>query len=76
MRFVLNGWQWSGKVYWHTGMPYSIMDGNDNGGIGNGGGTILGTINPGAPYKRVVVESPPSTHQHTLLECRGVLRYP
>ena len=50
-RFVLNGWQWSGKVYWHTGMPYSIIDGNDNGGVGNGGGTILGTINPGAPVQ-------------------------
>jgi hypothetical protein len=50
-RFVLNGWQWSGKVYWHTGMPYSIIDGNDNGGIGNGGGTILGSILPGAPVQ-------------------------
>ena len=50
-RFVMNGWQWSGKVYWHTGMPYSIIDGNDDGGIGNGGGTILATINPGAPVQ-------------------------
>ncbi len=44
-------WQWSGKVYWHTGMPYSIIDGNENGGIGNGGGTILATILPGAPVQ-------------------------
>jgi outer membrane receptor protein involved in Fe transport len=50
-RGLLNGWQWSGKVYWHTGMPYSIIDGNDNGGIGNTGGTLLGTINPGAPVQ-------------------------
>jgi hypothetical protein len=50
-RGLLNGWQWSGKVYWHTGMPYSIIDGNDNGAVGNTGGTILGTILPGAPVQ-------------------------
>jgi hypothetical protein len=51
VRQLVNGWQWSGKVYWHTGMPYSIIDGNDNGGIGNTGGTLLGTILPGAPVQ-------------------------
>jgi hypothetical protein len=51
VRQLINGWQWSGKVYWHTGMPYSIIDGNDNGGIGNTGGTLLATINPGAPVQ-------------------------
>jgi len=52
-RFLLNGWQWSGKVYWRTGMPYSITDGNINGAVGNQGSatTFLGTILPGAPVQ-------------------------
>jgi hypothetical protein len=51
VRQLVNGWQWSGKVYWHTGMPYSIIDGNDNGAVGNTGGTLLATILPGAPVQ-------------------------
>jgi hypothetical protein len=54
LRQLINGWQWSGKVLWHTGMPCSITDGNDSGAIGNTGGpggTILATILPGAPVQ-------------------------
>jgi hypothetical protein len=49
--FLINGWQISGKVYWHTGMPYTIGDGNDAGGIGNYSGSLNATINPGAPVQ-------------------------
>ncbi len=40
-RHLLNGWQWSGKWFWRTGLPFSVVDGNWNGAFTNGGGTIL-----------------------------------
>jgi hypothetical protein len=40
---VLGGWQLSSKVYWRTGLPFSIVDGNWNGALGNGSATILAT---------------------------------
>ena len=51
MRGLLNGWQWSGKWFWRSGLPFSIVDGYWNGGLGNGGGTILATPigGPGQP---------------------------
>ncbi len=39
---LLGGWQWSGKVFTRSGLPFSITDGNTNGSLLNGGGTILG----------------------------------
>ena len=48
MQGLLGGWQWSGKWFWRSGLPYSITDGNWNGAISNGGSTILATpIAPG-----------------------------
>jgi hypothetical protein len=42
LKQVLDGWQWAGKVFARTGLPFSITDGNWNGGTFiNGGGTIL-----------------------------------
>ena len=35
---VINGWQWSGKMFFRSGMPYSVIDGNW--ALGNGGGAI------------------------------------
>jgi hypothetical protein len=46
---LINGWEWSGKVYWHTGLPYSIQDGNISGAVGNGNGIFLGTLVGGQP---------------------------
>ncbi|HEY1467574.1 MAG TPA: carboxypeptidase regulatory-like domain-containing protein [Candidatus Acidoferrum sp.] len=46
---LINGWEWSGKAYWHTGLPYSIQDGNISGAVGNGNGTFLGTLVGGQP---------------------------
>lgn len=48
---LINGWEWSGKVYWHTGMPYSIEDGNITGAVGNADGTFLATLIPGQPVQ-------------------------
>ena len=31
----LGGWQWSGKLYWHTGLPFTVLDGNLGGEIVN-----------------------------------------
>ncbi len=38
---VLGGWQWSGKIIWRSGLPFSITDANT--ALGNGGGTLLAT---------------------------------
>ena len=38
---LLGGWEWSGKVFWHTGLPFSVTDGNWAGAISNGGGGVI-----------------------------------
>ncbi len=40
---IFGGWQWSGKWFWRSGLPFSITDGYWNGAITNGGSTILAT---------------------------------
>lgn len=35
---ALNGWQFSGKLFWRTGLPFSVQDGNVSGYVSNGGG--------------------------------------
>lgn len=45
---ALGGWEWSGKMFWRSGLPFSVVDGNLNGGIVNGTATVLATpILPG-----------------------------
>ncbi len=46
---ALGGWQVSTKVYWRTGLPFSVTD--TNSALGNGGGTIFATpvLGGGAP---------------------------
>ncbi len=44
MSWLVNGWQFSGKLFWRTGLPYSIVDGNLNGFVVNGGDTTLATV--------------------------------
>jgi carboxypeptidase family protein len=41
LKQLAGGWQWSGKVFARTGLPFSITDGNWNGSLVNGGGTIF-----------------------------------
>jgi Carboxypeptidase regulatory-like domain len=40
MKWLANGWQFSGKAFWRTGLPYTISDGNLAGTVLNGGDTI------------------------------------
>jgi hypothetical protein len=44
LKWVTEGWQFSGKMFWRTGLPYAITDGNLTGGIFNGGDTIFATL--------------------------------
>ncbi|MGO9008913.1 MAG: TonB-dependent receptor domain-containing protein [Bryobacteraceae bacterium] len=42
VRDIVNGWEFSGKIFWRTGIPFSVGDGY-NSALGNTGGTILAT---------------------------------
>lgn len=46
LKAAVDGWQLSGKIFWRSGLPYSIVDGNTV--LGNYGGTLLGTYVGGA----------------------------
>jgi len=41
VRELLGGWQVSSKVFWRSGLPFSVLDGNT--ALGNYTGSILGT---------------------------------
>jgi hypothetical protein len=51
--FALNGWQVSGTVFWHSGIPFSVLStpysANGN-GIVNGSGPQFASIVPGVPF--------------------------
>ncbi|HLJ49930.1 MAG TPA: TonB-dependent receptor [Bryobacteraceae bacterium] len=38
---ALGGWQWAGKIFWRSGLPFSVLDNNT--ALGNGGGSLLAT---------------------------------
>ena len=40
---LVNGWKLSGKWFWRSGLPFSVIDGNWNGGLGNSNATLLAT---------------------------------
>jgi outer membrane receptor protein involved in Fe transport len=44
IKWLINGWQFSGKMFWRTGLPYAITDGNLNGAIFNGGNTTFADV--------------------------------
>jgi carboxypeptidase family protein len=50
--YALNGWQVSGTVFWHSGLPFSVLStpfsANGN-GIVNGSGPQFASVVPGAP---------------------------
>jgi Carboxypeptidase regulatory-like domain len=49
---VLNGWQVSGTVFWHTGIPFSVLSAPysaDGHGIVNGSGPQFASAVPGVP---------------------------
>ncbi len=39
---AVNGWEFTGKIFWRSGLPFSIEDGNTEGSIVNGSAPILG----------------------------------
>ena len=51
LKYLVNGWQFSGKAFWRTGLPYTILDGNLSGttfqGAPNVPGTVIGNAQPG-----------------------------
>jgi hypothetical protein len=44
IKYAINGWQFSGKMFARTGLPFAITDGNINGYIFNGGNTTFATV--------------------------------
>jgi hypothetical protein len=52
LAYVLNGWQVSGTVFWHSGIPFSVVStpysANGN-GIVNGSGPQFASLIPGVP---------------------------
>jgi hypothetical protein len=52
LRYALNGWQISGTVFWHSGIPFSVLStpysANGN-GIVNGSGPQFASAVPGVP---------------------------
>ena len=40
-RAILNGWQWSAKWFWRSGLPFSVTDNNT--ALGNSTSTVLAT---------------------------------
>ena len=51
--YALNGWQVSGTVFWHSGIPFSVLStpysGNGN-GIVQGSGPQFASVVPGVPF--------------------------
>ena len=47
MRHAVNGWQLSSKIFWRSGLPFSITDGNVSGVITNSTTTLLAYPNGG-----------------------------
>jgi Carboxypeptidase regulatory-like domain len=52
LEYVLNGWQISGTVFWHSGIPFSVLStpySADGEGIVQGGGPQFASVVPGVP---------------------------
>jgi hypothetical protein len=41
---LLGGWQWSGKLFWRTGLPFTVSDSNLSGLVLNGGFPTNGQV--------------------------------
>jgi hypothetical protein len=49
---ILNGWQISGSVFWHSGIPFSVLSApytSNGNGIVNGSGPQFASVVPGVP---------------------------
>ena len=52
LAYALNGWQVSGTVFWHSGIPFSVLStpySADGKGIANGSGPQFASAVPGVP---------------------------
>jgi Carboxypeptidase regulatory-like domain len=52
LAYALNGWQVSGTVFWHSGVPFSVLStpySADGNGIVNGSGPQFASVVPGVP---------------------------
>jgi len=77
---ALGGWQWSGKVFWRSGTPFSVVDANWNGGIFNTQATTLAYIT-GGPLQTACgggnatgtgnVQTPPCLNANAFLDSSG-----
>jgi hypothetical protein len=50
--YAINGWQVSGTVFWHSGIPFSVLStpySADGNGIVNGSGPQFASVVPGVP---------------------------
>jgi len=52
LKYLINGWQFSGKMFWRTGLPFSISDNNLSGTVVNNADAaipaqVIGTVQPG-----------------------------
>ena len=69
LAYALNGWQVSGTVFWHSGIPFSVLStpysANGN-GIVNGSGPQFASVIPGVPlyeHKPIPGVTQPGTMQ-------------
>ncbi|MFZ1142506.1 MAG: carboxypeptidase regulatory-like domain-containing protein [Candidatus Sulfotelmatobacter sp.] len=44
LKWLTEGWQFSGKAFWRTGLPYTLTDGNLAGTVVDGGDAVTGAI--------------------------------
>src|SRR6202040_76188 len=52
LAYALNGWQVSGTVFWHSGIPFSVLSAPysaSGSGIVNGSGPQFASVIPGVP---------------------------
>lgn len=52
LSYVLNGWQLSGTVFWHSGIPFTVLStpySANGSGIVQGGGPQFASVVPGVP---------------------------
>ena len=66
LNYALGGWEWSGKMFWRGGLPFSIIDGNLNGGVVNSTTTVLATpiVGGNAPGQLACGEAAASIRRH------------
>jgi Carboxypeptidase regulatory-like domain len=67
--YALNGWQVSGTVFWHSGIPFSVLStpySADGNGIVQGAGPQFASVVPGVPlyqHNAIPGVTPPGTVQ-------------